>query len=294
MRRLICFPVELTGTHSSDPNQIKAVAIIPARYESSRLPGKALLEIGGIPMICCVARQASRAANVERVIVATDDRRILSAVEANGFEAVLTSSDHASGTDRIAEVADKLDAEIIVNVQGDEPLIAPETIEQAVAALVANPAVGIVTTWEPIAEPAEVLNPDLVKIVVDSGGRALYFSRAPVPWPRDAAGKFGTIDNALRQEPSLMHTFRKHTGLYVYRREVLMQFTKWPQSVLERQESLEQLRAIEHDVKIMAIEATAPSIGVDTQDDLERVRKLVSRVPTFGIEGFVRGLNSST
>ena len=268
--------MELTGTHSSDPNQIKAVAIIPARYESSRLPGKALLEIGGIPMICCVARQASRAANVERVIVATDDRRILSAVEANGFAAVLTSSDHASGTDRIAEVAEKLDAEIIVNVQGDEPLIAPETIEQAVAALVGNPAVGIVTTWEPIAELADVLNPDLVKIVVDSGGRALYFSRAPVPWPRDAVRKYGTIENALRQEPSLIRTFRKHTGLYVYRREVLQGFTKWPQSVLERQESLEQLRAIEHDVKILAIEATAPSIGVDTQDDLERVRKLVS------------------
>ena len=222
--------MELTDTHPSDPNQTKAVAIIPARYESSRLPGKALLEISGKPMICLVARQASRARNVERVIVATDDPRIISVVEAYGFEAVLTSSHHASGTDRIAEVAAELDAKIIVNVQGDEPLIAPETIERAISSLVTNPTAGIVTTWEPITEPEEVLNPDLVKIVVDARGRAVYFSRAPVPWPRDAVREHGTIEDALLQEPSLLAGFRKHTGLYVYRREVLLQFTKWPQS----------------------------------------------------------------
>ena len=271
--------MELTDTHRSDPNQPKAVAIIPARYESSRLPGKALLEISGKPMICLVARQASRARNVERVIVATDDRRIISVVEASGFEAILTSSDHVSGTDRIAEVAAELDAEIIVNVQGDEPLIAPETIERAISALVNYPTAGIATTWEPIAEPEDVLNPDLVKIVVDARGRAIYFSRAPVPWPRDAVRDHGTIENALLQEPSLLAAFRKHTGLYVYRREVLLQFTKWPQSVLERQESLEQLRALENDVEILAIEACTPSIGVDTQEDLERIRKMV---PSFG------------
>jgi 3-deoxy-manno-octulosonate cytidylyltransferase (CMP-KDO synthetase) len=234
-----------------------------------------LLEINGKPMVCLVASQASKARNVARVIVATDDPRIISVVEASGFEAVLTSSHHASGTDRIAEVASKLDAEIIVNVQGDEPLIAPETIERAVSSLVANPTAGIVTTWEPIAEPGDVMNPDLVKIVVAASGRALYFSRAPVPWPRDSVREHGTIENALLQEPSLLANFRKHTGLYVYRRDVLLQFTKWPQSMLERQESLEQLRALEHDVKIMAIEASTPSIGVDTQADLERVRKIV-------------------
>jgi len=273
--------VELTDKHSSNPNQIKAVAIIPARYESSRLPGKALLEINGKPMICCVATQASRAKNIERVIVATDDQRIIDAVEADGFEAVLTGSDHASGTDRIAEVAAKLDAEIVVNVQGDEPLIAPESIERAVAALVAHPTAGIVTTWEPIVEPADVLNPDLVKIVVDSEGRAVYFSRAPVPWPRDAVREHGTLENALLEEPELLRSFRKHTGLYVYRRDVLLQFTKWPQSVLELQESLEQLRALEHGVEIRAIKASTPSIGVDTQKDLDEVRKQVSefRVP---------------
>ena len=276
--------MELTDTQPSNPNQIKAVAIIPARYESSRLPGKALLEISGKPMICLVASQASKARNVERVIVATDDPRIASVVEAAGYEAVLTRADHASGTDRIAEVAAKLDTEIVVNVQGDEPLIAPETIERAVAALLANTAAGIVTTWEPIAQSADVLNPDLVKIVVDGAGRAVYFSRAPVPWPRDAVRAHGSLENALLLEPSLLRSFRKHTGLYVYRREVLMQFTKWPQSQLELQESLEQLRALEYGVEILALEASTPSIGVDTQEDLELVRKLVPssefRVPS--------------
>ena len=276
--------MELTDKHSSNPNQIKAVAIIPARYESSRLPGKALLEINGKPMICCVATQASRAKVIERVIVATDDQRIIDSVEAAGFEAVLTSSDHASGTDRIAEVAAKLDGEIVVNVQGDEPLIAPESIERAVASLVAHPTAGIVTTWEPIAEPADVLNPDLVKIVVDSEGRAVYFSRAPVPWPRDAVRRHGTLENAFLEEPSLLQSFRKHTGLYVYRRDVLLQFTKWPQSVLERQESLEQLRALEHGVEIRAIEASTPSIGVDTQKDLDEVRKQVSEFHVPGVK----------
>lgn len=267
--------MELTDTQPSNPNQIKAVAIIPARYESSRLPGKALLEISGKPMICLVASQASKARNVERVIVATDDPRIVSVVEAAGFEAEMTRADHASGTDRIAEVAEKLDTEIVVNVQGDEPLIAPETIERAVAALAANKSAGIVTTWEPIAQPADVLNPDLVKIVIDGSSRAVYFSRAPVPWPRDAVREHGSLENALLRQPSLLRTFRKHTGLYVYRREVLMQFTKWPQSQLELQESLEQLRALEYGVEILALEASTPSIGVDTQEDLELVRKIV-------------------
>lgn len=275
--------MELTGTHSSNHNQTKAVAIIPARFESTRLPGKALLEIGGKPMICRVAEQASAARNVARVIVATDDQRIVSAVEAAGFEAVLTRHDHVSGTDRLAEVVTKIEAEIIVNVQGDEPLIAPETIERAVSTLANSATSGIVTTWEPIQGFAEVINPDLVKIVIDDVGRAVYFSRAPVPWPRDAVLKHGTIENALIHEPSLLTTFKKHTGMYVYRRDVLVNFTTWPQTALERQESLEQLRALEHGIEILAVEACSPSIGVDTRVDLERVRKIVSesefRVP---------------
>lgn len=254
-------------------------------------------------MICWVAERAQAARNVAGVIVATDDQRIVDAVENAGFKAVLTNRDHASGTDRVAEVAATLDAEIVVNVQGDEPLISPETIERAIEVLTGRegfkdstnyrqaggtseknsdagaphePDVGIVTTWEPIASAEEVLNPDVVKIVVDSTGRALYFSRSPVPFPRDAVRRHGTIEDALIMEPRLLDQFRKHTGLYVYRREVLLELSKWPQSELERIESLEQLRALEHGVKIKAIEAATPSVGVDTEEDLDRVKRIVS------------------
>ncbi|MGH9968494.1 MAG: 3-deoxy-manno-octulosonate cytidylyltransferase [Pyrinomonadaceae bacterium] len=286
--------MNLAGSKLPTSPQPKAVAIIPARFASSRLPGKALLEIAGKPMICWVAERAQAARNVARVIVATDDKRIFEAVRSAGHEAVLTHGNHASGTDRIAEVAATLDeAEIIVNVQGDEPLISPETIERAVEALAqsqseeagpaktgteesAGQAPGIVTTWERIDTADDVLNPDVVKIVVDNLGRALYFSRAPVPYPRDAVRRHGKIEVALKNEPGLVHRFRKHTGLYVYRKEVLLAFTKWPQTALEREESLEQLRALEHGVKIKAIEATACSIGVDTRAELERVRRIVS------------------
>ena len=228
-------------------------------------------------MICWVAERGRATRNVARVIVATDDERIVVAVQAAGFEAIMTRASHASGTDRIAEIAVTLeDSEIIVNLQGDEPLISADTIERAIKALVEERA-GIVTAWEPIASAADVLNPDVVKIVVDENGRALYFSRSPVPYPRDAVRQHGTIEAALGNQPSLLKNFRKHSGLYVYRRDVLLEFTKWPQSELEQTESLEQLRAIEHGVKILAIEASTRSIGVDTFEDLERVRAIVKR-----------------
>lgn len=265
-------------TDSNPPANPKtiAIAIIPARYDSVRLPGKALLDIAGKPMICRVVERALAARNVARAIVATDDERILAAVKSAGYEAVLTRSSHASGTDRIAEVAASLpEAGIIVNVQGDEPLISPFTIESAVDELIADTKAGIVTTWEPIETASEVFNPDVVKIVVDQQNRAVYFSRSPVPYPRDAARKHGGIESALRNEPELLSNFRKHTGLYVYRREVLLAFAEWPRTELERWESLEQLRALDHGVRITAIRASSASIGVDTNDDLERVRSLV-------------------
>ncbi|MEP6636107.1 MAG: 3-deoxy-manno-octulosonate cytidylyltransferase [Acidobacteriota bacterium] len=263
----------------------KVVAIIPARYDSSRLPGKALLEIAGKPMICWVVERVQAAANVARVIVATDDQRIVAAVEAAGCEARITRKDHASGTDRIAEVAEGLpEADIVVNVQGDEPLISPETIERAVAELAVamnstedpQRTADIVTTWESMETAADVFNPDVVKIVLNEAGRALYFSRSPVPYPRDAVREYGTLEAALESNPTLLGQFRKHTGLYVYRRDVLLEFTKWPQSAIERQEALEQLRALGQGVKIQAIEASTRSIGVDTVEDLERVRAIVS------------------
>jgi len=269
--------VNLTGPNSHTNPQSKAVVIIPARFASSRLPGKVLLEIDGKPMICWVTERAMEARNVARVIVATDDERIVDVVRSAGGEAVMTSADHPSGTDRLAEVAEALDdTEIIVNLQADEPLISPQTIERAIEAS-SDESVGIVTTWEAIETAADVLNPDVVKIVVDNSGRALYFSRSPVPYPREAVRKHVTLESALRNEPGLLGQFRKHTGLYVYRKEVLLEFTRWPQSDLERVECLEQLRALEHGVKIKAIEASTPSIGVDTREDLERVRASIQK-----------------
>lgn len=278
--------MDLTGANSQPNSQTKAVVIIPARFASTRLPGKALLEIDGKPMICWVAENAMEARNVARVIVATDDKRIVDAVRFLGCEAVMTRGDHASGTDRLAEVAETLDdTELIVNLQGDEPLVSSQTIERAIEA--SDESVGIVTTWEAIETAADVLNPDVVKIVVDKSRRAIYFSRLPVPYPREAVRKHVTLETALRNEPGLLGQFRKHTGLYVYRKEVLLAFTRWPQSDLEKIESLEQLRALERGVKIKAIEASSPSIGVDTREDLERVRASVQKEHLdFAVERF--------
>jgi 3-deoxy-manno-octulosonate cytidylyltransferase (CMP-KDO synthetase) len=280
--------------------RFNAVAIIPARFASTRLPGKPLLEIAGKPMVCRVVERALAARNVGRAIVATDDERVFDAVRSVGYEAVMTASNHASGTDRLAEVAASLnDVEIIVNVQGDEPLISPDTIDRAIEALVGKESLKqqasdvarnsnesasayslvpeIVTTWEPIESAADVLNADVVKVVTDNDGNAFYFSRAPIPYPRDAVCRHGSIEAALNNEPALLTRFRKHTGLYVYRRKFLMQYASWPQSTIERAESLEQLRALEYGAKIKVIQASAPSIGVDTLEDLRRVREIAER-----------------
>jgi 3-deoxy-manno-octulosonate cytidylyltransferase (CMP-KDO synthetase) len=263
--------------HTASSPQQTAVAVIPARYASTRLPGKPLLEINGRPMILHVLERALAARNVSRAICATDDRRILEAVLSAGFEAMMTRSDHQSGSDRLAEVAATLDSEIevVVNLQGDEPLISPQTIERAVDELLSDSEAQIVTTSEVIQDAADVLSADVVKVVTDGAGRALYFSRSPIPFPRDAVRRYGTLLAALEIEPLLLETFRKHTGLYVYRRSFLLEYTRWPQSTLERAESLEQLRALERGATIKVIEADAPSIGVDTERDLERVRKIL-------------------
>jgi len=263
--------------HTGANPQKKAVAIIPARFASTRLPGKPLLEISGKSMICRVVERVLTAQTVAQVIVATDDSRVFEAVRSAGHQAVMTRSDHASGTDRLAEVARSLpDAEIIVNVQGDEPLISAETIDRAIAALRADDKCSMSTTWEPLESAADVLSADVVKVIVDEFDRAVYFSRSPVPFPREAVRRHGSIESALREEPGLLRTFRKHTGLYVYRREFLLEFASWPQSPLERIEALEQLRALEHGAVIKVIEASTPSIGVDTIEDFERVRAIVA------------------
>ena len=266
-----------TGDNPQTSSSKKTVAIIPARYASTRLPGKALLEIAGKPMVCWVAERAQAARNVDRVIVATDSQEIVNAVQSRGIEAMLTDVNHKSGTDRVAEVAAQIpDAEIIVNVQGDEPLIAPETIEKAVetmqAEMTKTAGAGIVTTCEPIESLDDLLNFDLVKVVMDDDGNALYFSRSPIPFPRDAANRHGDPEKAIEAEPELFKLFHKHTGLYVYRRDVLLEFTRWPQAQLEKIEALEQLRALAHGVRIKVVAACSSSIGVDTPEDLELLK----------------------
>lgn len=226
-------------------------------------------------MVCWVAERAQAAGNVDRVIVATDSHEIIAAVQSRGIEAMLTDANHTSGTDRVAEVAAKIpDAGIIVNVQGDEPLIAPETIEKAVATMKAemNSGTGIVTTCEPIESLDELQNFNIVKVVLDDDGNAVYFSRSPIPFPREATLRHGTPETALQREPELLKLFHKHTGLYVYRRDVLLAFTRWPQTQLEKIEALEQLRALAHGVRIKVVEACSSSIGVDTPEDLELLK----------------------
>jgi 3-deoxy-manno-octulosonate cytidylyltransferase (CMP-KDO synthetase) len=274
---LSCYPVN----HTVSEPQPKAVAIIPARYASTRLPGKPLLNLAGRPMIVHVVERALAASNVARALVATDDERIAEAVRAAGFEAVMTRADHASGSDRLAEVAAALDdADVIVNVQGDEPLISPQTIERAVDELINDDEAQMITTCERIERAEDVLSADVVKVLMDAGGRALYFSRQAIPYPRDAVRRFGSMEAALVSEPRLLERFRKHTGLYAYRRAFLLEYAGWPRSPLEIAEELEQLRALERGVTIRVFETDEPSIGVDTMEDLERVRALFRAVPS--------------
>jgi 3-deoxy-manno-octulosonate cytidylyltransferase (CMP-KDO synthetase) len=214
-------------------------------------------------MIEHVYRRASDARSISSVIVATDDERIARAVEAFGGVVRMTAASHVSGTDRLAEVAGALDADLIVNVQGDEPLIEPRMIDEAVAPFAAEPQLSMSTLRKRIADPAELRNPNIVKVVVDGDGYAMYFSRAPIPFVR---------------EGSPAAPAWRHVGLYVYRRECLLRLASLPPTVLERSEALEQLRALEHGIRIKAVETAFDSIGVDTAEDLERVRRLMTAV----------------
>lgn len=257
--------------------QQNVIAVIPARYSSVRLPGKMLREIAGKPLILHTWEQAKKSRTVDRVIVATDDERIFKAVVDAGGEAVMTSPDHRSGSDRIAEVAKKLpENSMIVNVQGDEPLISPDTIDAAVSALIDDPGANMATTCEPIESLADLFNGNNVKVVVGDNGYALHFSRSPIPWPREASLRYGGLNEAIENEPELLKSFRKHTGLYVYRREFLLDFTCLPQTKLEKLEMLEQLRALENGAKIRVVNAATKSIGVDTEEDLRLVEECMN------------------
>lgn len=252
---------------------MKFTVVIPARYASSRLPGKPLADIDGKPMVVRVAERAAQS-GANAVVVATDDARVLQAVEQAGYRAVMTAVEHASGTDRLAEVADILQAaddDILVNVQGDEPLIDPAMIRDCALCLTTHEQAAIATLAHPLHDLSEFLNPNVVKVVTDEQGYALYFSRAPIPWPRDA---FAAGQNQPLSLPDHVNALR-HIGLYAYRAGFLRAFTSLPPAPLERVEMLEQLRALWHGHRIaVAVTLDAPGAGVDTPEDLERVRSL--------------------
>ncbi len=251
------------------------VAVIPARFASTRLPGKPLLDIGGAPMVVQVARRA-RASGARAVVVATDHAGIAEAVAQHGFEAIMTAADHPSGTDRIAEVARARgwsNAQIVVNVQGDEPLIEPALIAEVAATLAAAPDAAMGTVCCPLTELAEFTNPNIVKVVLDRSGYALYFSRAPIPYPRDAFGSGAVV------LPAQLNAHR-HLGLYAYRCAFLHAYSTLEPAPLERFEALEQLRVLWHGFRIAAhVSAIAPVAGVDTEQDLIRVRSHLAANP---------------
>jgi len=257
--------------HNSAPAQPSFYVVIPARYASTRLPGKPLLDIAGKPMVVHVVERANKS-GAEQVVVATDDLRIANVVEQQGYKAVMTRTDHVSGTDRIAEVAlhqGWSDNSIIVNVQGDEPLIESALIVEVATQLANSKDAVMATACHRIHSKADFLNPNIVKVVLDAQGHALYFSRAPIPYPRDAFANGADL-------PADTPAYR-HIGIYAYRAGFLKQYANISPALIEQYESLEQLRVLYQGYKIaVAISENAPAAGVDTEDDLAYVRSLMS------------------
>jgi 3-deoxy-manno-octulosonate cytidylyltransferase (CMP-KDO synthetase) len=243
--------------------QPEVVIVIPARYGSVRLPGKPLVALAGKTMVQRVYERAQQAQKAHRVIVATDDQRIVDAVKGFGGEARMTRPDHRTGTERIAEVAAHEAGEVFVNVQGDEPLIDPEAIDTAIGALLEEPAAQIATVATPIRNLSDVMDPNVVKTVLDFDNNALYFSRAPIPWARDTGQKVHV-------------NYWKHLGLYVFQRDALLEYPTLPQGELEKIEQLEQLRWMENGWKIRVAEVAHDAVSVDVPEDVARVEKLLA------------------
>lgn len=245
----------------------KKIAVIPSRYQSSRLPGKPLLKLGDKTMIQLVYEQVSRAQYLDEVVVATDDLRIHDEVIRFGGKVLMTSNKHQSGTDRIAELAEKnLDWDLIINVQGDEPFINPEDIDKTINPFLVDPQLEMLSIYHEISDETEIQNPNNVKVVTDINDYALYFSRSPIPFIRDHA------DKNLNVEPL---KFKKHLGLYVYKRETLLAFAKLSPSKLELLEKLEQLRALENQIKIKMIKVNSAAIGIDTENDYLNAQEFI-------------------
>lgn len=251
---------------------MKITAIIPARYGSTRFPGKALADILGKPMIQHVYERTRQATLVNQTIIATDDQRIADAVINFGGDVVMTSPAHETGTDRLAEVAAQLDCDLVVNVQGDEPLIEPAMIDQAIRPFLTDHSIKMGTLKSRVWQQDDLLSPNLVKVVTDVDDNALYFSRSTIPFYRDSWQALQSSDFKPEQQPCF-----KHVGLYVYRRDFLLEYAGWPQTSLEVAEKLEQLRALENGVKIKVVETEFESFGVDTPQDLEKVIKLMNQ-----------------
>lgn len=255
------------------------IAVVPARYASTRFPGKPLADIGGKPMVVRVAERARQSA-AEAVVIATDHDDIRRAAAAHGWEVVMTRADHASGTDRLAEVAEKLglaDDKVVVNVQGDEPLIEPAAIDRVAAELISHPDAAIATAAHPLHSPTDFFSADVVKVVCDARGYALYFSRAPIPFARDAFAALRAKPLASASLPAGLPALR-HIGLYAYRVGFLRRYAGLTPAPIENFEALEQLRALYAGERIrVAILENAPAAGVDTPQDLARVRAQFDR-----------------
>ncbi len=256
--------------------RVSVVGMIPARYASSRLAGKVLLDLAGKPMVQHVYERARAAELLSDVLVATDDERVREAVTRFGGRVEMTSPDHRTGTDRLAEVARRVECDVIVNIQGDEPMIDPAAIDAAVEPFLSNPELRIGTIATPIKRVEEHNDPSAVKVVLDAEGWALYFSRAPIPYFR--------LDDVAQEPPEPRRHPKsglmplKHIGLYVYRREALLWFAGLVPTPLEQTEGLEQLRALENGCRIRVVKVDYSPIGVDTPEDLVRVRRLIAEV----------------
>ncbi len=251
---------------------MSVVAIIPARYGSTRLPGKPLALIGGKPMIQHVYENAAKAPALDRVIVAADDRRVQRAVRNFGGEVIMTSKRHRSGTDRLAEVARKLKVDWLVNIQGDLPFIKSETISLAVRPMRSDPSIPMGTVCSPIDDEADWRNPNIVKVVKNVNGFAIYFSRALIPYPRNA------ISQSSRHRGKKRFWGLRHLGLYVYRRDFLLKFARLRPTVLEQTESLEQLRALHYGYRIFVADVDDHSVEVDTPADLARAQRYLKQL----------------
>ncbi len=248
-------------------NAPKILAVIPARYGSTRIPGKMIAPLAGKPLVYHTYLRAKEAALVHDVVVAVDDVRVQDALAPYGVPTIMTRADHVCGTDRIAEVAERTEADILVNVQGDEPLIDPKTIDAAIRPLLEHPDIPMATARRRIDDPEMIRDPNVVKVVCDANGRALYFSRCPIPYIRDQKPQAAEME---------LGSHWQHIGLYIYRRAFLLEFSRWAPTPLEQLEKLEQLRVLEHGYPIAVVETQYASIGVDTPEDLVRVNQLMA------------------